>query len=474
MDMERRDHKSTADFRCWAVFAATLTLGVLSAPIYWLNFRIDAVVPIFFKLSGIKLYVIIFIFLSALYFTGVFLVCKILPVEAKSRRLTGIILFFAVIFRIALIVPDPAALSNDMYRYMWDGRVQQNGINPYLYPPGADELRSLRDATIYPNINRKDYPTLYPAGAQIFFRIFYSLVGDSVTGFKAIMVFFDILTLLVLAALLRSWGLNLARLIIYAWNPLVLFEIAYSGHLEGITVFLITAALYLYTTRKKMAAIFMLTLSAAVKLYPALLLAAFLNRGSRLKGMIIFSFTIILLYLPFIGAGTKLSGFLPVYLNNPYESFNLGLKYLLMGLMPGLEYRVLSWLFIFVLAIAGLVVFLKHKENIQAVRYGYMLTGLLMILMPASLHPWYVVSVVPFLVIYPSPAWLLFTCTVSLSYLKYTSPQGIMPMWVLLVEYLPLFVMLSAEFLLSRNKGRGKPAVTDVNYNNGEIMEIRQ
>ena len=217
--------------------------------------------------------------------------------------------------------------------------------------------------TVYPNINRKDYPTLYPAGAQIFFRGFYSLVGDSVTGFKAIMVLFDILTLLVLAALLRSWGLNTARLIIYAWNPLVIFEISYSGHLEGITVFLMTAALYLHAARKKVAAIFMLALSAAVKLYPALILAAFLNRGSRLKGIIIFSSTITLLYLPFIGAGTHLSGFLPVYLNNPYESFNLGFKYLLMGLMPGLEYRVLSWLFIVALAIAGLVVFLKHKEN---------------------------------------------------------------------------------------------------------------
>ncbi len=451
-----------------------LTLGLLSAAIYWLNFKIDAVVPIFNKLLGIQRYVIIFLFLSALYFTSVLIVLKIIPAKAKSRRLTGMILFFAVIFRIGLISPDPAVLSKDMYRYMWDGRVQQNGINPYLHPPRANELYGLRDAKIYPNINRKDYPTLYPAGAQIFFRGFYSLVGDSVTGFKAIMVLFDILTLLVLAALLRSWGLNTARLIIYAWNPLVIFEISYSGHLEGITVFLMTAALYLHAARKNVAAIFMLALSAAVKLYPALILAAFLNRGSRLKGSIIFSSTITLLYLPFISAGTHLSGFLPVYLNNPYESFNLGFKYLLMGLMPGLEYRVLSWLFIVALAIAGLVVFLKHKETIQTVRYGYILTGLLMILMPASLHPWYVILLIPFLVIYPNPAWLLFTCTVSLSYLKYTSPQGIMPTWVLLAEYLPLFVMLSAECVLSRNQGRGKPADTDATCRNGEIMEIRQ
>ncbi|WP_319288165.1 hypothetical protein [Desulfosarcina sp.] len=335
-------------------------------------------------------------------------------------------------------------------------------------------MKGLRDEKVFPNINRKDYPTLYPAGAQVFFRVVYSLVGDSVTGFKAIMVFFDILTLVMLAALLRSWGLNLARLIIYAWNPLVIFEISYSGHLEGVTVFLMTAALYLYATRKKMVAIFMLALSAAVKLYPALLLAAFLNRGIRIKGILIFASTIILLYLPFIAAGTHLSGFLPVYLNNPYESFNLGVKYLLMGLMPGIEYRVLSWLFIIVLAIAGLVVFLKHKNTVQAVRQGYMLTGLLIILMPASLHPWYVILVIPFLVIYPNPAWLVFTCTVSLSYLKYTSPNGIMPLWVLLVEYLPLFVMLSAEFILSRNKGRAKPADTDGRYNNRKIMKVRR
>jgi alpha-1,6-mannosyltransferase len=456
------------------VFTAMLALGLLSAAIYWLTFKSDAAVPIVANVSGLERYVIIFLVLSAFYFIGVWLVCRIMPVDAKSWRLTGMILFFAVIFRIGLIAPDPVVLSKDMYRYMWDGRVQHNGINPYLHPPGAIELKDLRDKRVFPNINRKDYPTLYPAGAQVFFRVVYSLVGDSVSGFKATMVFFDLLTLVMLAALLRSWGLSLARLIIYAWNPLVIFEISYSGHLEGITVFLMTAALVLYVTRKKMAAIFMLALSAAVKLYPALLLAAFLNRGMRLKGIILFSSTIMLLYLPFIGAGTHLPGFLPVYLNNPYESFNLGVKYLLMGVVPGLEYRVVSWLFIFALAIAGLVVFVKHKENMQALRYGYMLTGLLMILMPASLHPWYVVLVIPFLVIYPSPAWLVFSCTVSLSYLKYISPQGIMPMWVLLVEYLPLFVMLSAEFILSRSKGLAKQADTDGLDNNRKMMEVRQ
>jgi len=454
--MERLNHKIINSFNSRAVFTAIAGLGSLSAAIYWINFKIFELFAVLFGLADIQLYVIMFLFLSVLYLTGVFLVIKLMPKEETSWRLTGIIIFLAIIFRLCLIPSNPAVLSKDMYRYIWDGRVQQNGINPYLYPPQADELKNLRDNQIFPNINRKDYPTLYPAGAQIFFRIFYVLAGNSVTAHKGIMVFFDILTLLVLSALLRAYGFNASRIIVYAWSPLVIFEIAYSGHLEGLTVFLMATALYLYAIRQKIPAIIVLALSAAVKLYPALLLVAFLKRGDRIKGIITFSATIMLLYLPFVSAGGKISGFLPVYLQNPHESFNLGLKHLLMRLFPGLDYYLLSLMFIIALVIAGLVVLLKDKEGLEVIRYAYILVGSLMILMPASLHPWYVIMIIPFLVIYPHPAWLIFTCTVTLSYLKYTSPQGIMPTWILLTEYLPLFGLLAAGCILRyRFKGSG-------------------
>jgi hypothetical protein len=451
MDMERPVHKIKNYFNSRTVFAGIVGLGSLSAAIYWINFKIYDLVPVFDRLSGIQLYVITFLFLSVLYLTGVFLVIKLMPREGTHWNLTGIIIFLAIIFRLCLIPSDPAVLSKDMYRYIWDGRVQQNGFNPYLYPPQAAELENLRDNQIFPNINRKDSPTLYPAGAQVFFRIFYVLVGDSVTAYKGIMVFFDSLSLLVLSALLRAYGFKASRIIVYAWNPLVIFEIAYSGHLEGLTVFLVATALYLYAIHKKIPGIIILALSAAVKLYPALLLAAFLNRGDRLKGIIAFSATIMLLYLPFLGAGRKVAGFLPVYLKNPYEIFNLGLKYLLMRLIPGLDYYLLSLVFIIALAIAGLVVLLKGKEDLDVIRYSYILVGSMMILMPASLHPWYVILIIPFLAFYPNPAWLIFTCSVTLSYLKYTSPQGIMPTWILLIEYLPLFALLAAGYILRPN-----------------------
>ena len=472
--MEKPSHKQTNRWKPRAVLAAITVLGVLSAAVYLVNFRIHDLVPGFSGLSGIQLYVVIFLFLSALYLGGVVLVLKTIPNEVTSWGLIGIVILLSIIFRISLLPSEPTVLSNDMYRYIWDGRVQQNGINPYQYPPGADELENLRDDLIFPNINRQDDLTLYPAGAQVFFKIFHALVGDSVIGFKGVMVFFDTLTVLVLIALLHHHGLNLSRIILYSWNPLVIFEIAYSGHLEGLTVFLMVAALYLSAIHNKIAGVFMLALAAAIKLYPALLLAAFINRGERIKDLVVFFITILLLYLPFMGAGKRMSGFLPVYLKNPYESFNLGLKYPLMRLIPGLDYYLLSLLFITILGIAGLVVFLKNKEDTEISWYAYILTGWLLILMPASLHPWYVILIIPFLTIYPSTAWLIFTCTVTLSYLKYTAPHGIMPTWVLLVEYLPLFALLAAGFILRRYAKRRKIFGIQFSRKNAEMEGVQQ
>jgi len=362
MDMEKPNHKHSDRWRHRAVLAAITALGVLSAAVYALNFNIGNLFPAFSELAGIQLYVAMFLFLSVVYLGAVVLVLKKIPRNATSWSLVLMILVLAILFRINLVPSEPTVLSKDMYRFIWDGRVQLKGINPYRYPPDAAELKDLRDDQIFPNINRQEYPTLYPAGAQIFFRFVHALAGNSVAGFKAIMVFFDILSIWLLMALLQKHGLDRSRIIIYAWNPLVIFEIAYSGHLEGLTVFLMVGALYLAATHKKLPGIVMLAFSAAVKMYPALLLAAFLNRGNRIKGLVAFFATILILYLPFLGAGSKLSGFLPVYLKNPYESFNLGLKYLLMRLLPGIDYYLFSLLFILFLVIAGLVVFFKNKE----------------------------------------------------------------------------------------------------------------
>ncbi len=448
MDMEKANHKRLNDFHSRALLAGITGLGLISAVIYLFNFKLNPRLPEWFGQTDIHAYILLFFFLSVIYFIAVFLILNNKSTIGCSKSLLGVILFFSIFFRLCLIPLTPGILSSDMYRYIWDGRVQQSGTNPYSYAPAHEQLKSLRDDRIFPNINRKNSPTIYPAGAQLFFRISYTLVGNSISGYKGLITFFDLLTLLLLTALLRVYRFDTARLLIYAWNPLVIFEIAYSGHLEGLTLFLIVAALYLNALKKRTLGIILLALAGTIKLYPALLLAAFLNRGRRIKGIVTFLTVFALLYVPYVGVGNKLSGFLPVYLNNPYESFNLGLKYLIMLLFPGLGYSLLTQLFIIALLTSGLIVFFKIKQDVQVIQSAYLLVGWLIILMPAALHPWYAILIIPFLAFYPSPAWLFFTCAVTLSYLKYVSAKGIMPTWVMLAEYLPLFVLLTVGFIL--------------------------
>jgi hypothetical protein len=256
------------------------------------------------------------------------------------------------------------------------------------------------------------------------------------------------LTLFVLLALLRVCRYDGWRLLIYAWNPLVIFEIAYSGHLEGLTVFWMVLACYLSATHRHMSGAAALAVSSAIKLYPALLLPALLGRGQRVKGGLAFAITLLLLYGPYLGAGRKVLGFLPIYLQNPYENFNLGLKTVMMQLLPQIHYSVWSIVFLLGLAAAGLYVFFKDKHPNLTLRYAFILMGLLVVLMPASLHPWYVIILIPFLCFYPAVAWLLFSCMVTLSYLKYVSPTGIMPAWILMLEYGLLFVLLAGGSII--------------------------
>ena len=453
--------------------AVIVGFGLISGLIYLFNFKLY---PYFTQLgfvsqTGIHFYIFLFSILSVLYFAGIYLVFKNrLPLK-QSKKIVFSIIIFAVIFRACLLPADPAVLSKDMYRYIWDGRVQQKGFNPYQYPPEASELKELRDNNVYPSINRKSYPTLYPAGAQIFFRLFHIIVGESVSGYKGLMTLFDVATLFVLLALLRVHGFDETRLIVYAWNPLVIFEIAYSGHLEGLTVFWMVLSLYLHAIHKQMPAIAALAISSAIKLYPALLLPALLNRGGRIKGLFTFGIAFVLFYLPFFVAGRKVLGFLPIYLQNPYESFNLGLKYVVQYLWPQFNYYLLSQFFLLGLLAAGLVVFFQPKHKDRPVRYAYYLMGLLMVLMPASLHAWYVIILLPFLCFYPAVAWILFSCTVTLSYLKYVSPSATMPTSVLMLEYGTLITLLAGGWILRWIAGKKGENAVPLDRRNPYFME---
>jgi hypothetical protein len=426
-------------------------LGLMGTPVYALNFGF----PQFFHKLGLiwpgtsfyATFLYQFSTLGALYLAGLGIAFRRDTEPATGRCLLYIVLFFGILYRV-LLVPTQPMLSSDMYRYIWDGRVQAHGINPYRYPPNHKAIEHLRDKAVYPYINRKGSPTIYPAGTQLLFYALNKLGIRSVSAFKGAVCLFDTGSMLLLVMILTNLGLNRERVLIYAWNPLVIYELGNNGHLDGFMVFFILLALLFLIKGRSVASVSSLAFAASLKLYPAVILPAII-RNKKIQGLAVFTCIILLLYLPYLSAGKKIVGFLPEYFENPYERFNLGLKAYILSLFPDLDHLIITKLFAVALIVVAGIVFIKQKNTIRAIKFACVLAGLQIVLSSASFHPWYVVWIIPFLAMFPSPAWIFFSLVLPFSYLKYGSPSGNLPEWIRHLEYIPFFILLALDYFMS-------------------------
>src|SRR5438445_1831615 len=206
-------------------------LGLLSVFIYGVNFRLGEVLVQFGILAtppqSIVSYLIQLFPLTVFYLLALGLAARVKTEDGKT--LVPEILLFAILFRLFL-VPMETSLSSDIYRYIWDGRVQVAGkMNPYLYPPADKHLATLRDQEIYPYISQKEARTVYPAGAQILFRTLYRAGLDSPAALKAAALGAEAFTFLLLFLILKERRLPHNWIVIYACNSLMIYAFFYMG-----------------------------------------------------------------------------------------------------------------------------------------------------------------------------------------------------------------------------------------------------
>src|SRR5438132_1717203 len=222
-----------------------------------------------------------------------------LVIKARAARSTLIIVIvLAVLFRLSLLF-FPPYLSDDIYRYVWDGRVQAAGINPYRYIPADAALEQLRDHEIYPRINRRDYArTIYPPMSEAVFFL-TTRISETVTWMKATMVLFEALAVWALAVLLASLGLPRQRILLYAWHPLVVWEFAGSGHADSIAIAFIALALLARRRESEIGTGFTLAGATLGKAFPFVLFPAFYKRWSW-KVPPVFLTTSVVGYLPYL------------------------------------------------------------------------------------------------------------------------------------------------------------------------------
>nr|BFE62078.1 hypothetical protein GCM10020063_066040 [Dactylosporangium thailandense] len=302
----------------------------------------------------------------------------------------------------------PPNSSDDVYRYLWDGRVQRAGIDPYRHPPAAPQLRPLRDDTLWhpgapwcvPDgctlINRPAVPTIYPPVAEALFAALPARVG----AFQLAMAAFAAATGALLWFALTSLGRDPRRAVLWAWCPLVALEAGNNAHADAAAVFLAALALLLAARGSNARAGAVLGLAIATKLTPALLVPA-LTRRRPLVVLACAAGAVAAVYLPHVlAAGPAVLGYLPGYLHE--EGYADGARFALLGLV--LPRALTAPAAALILAAAAVLVRRRADPDRPWRAAAAMVAVTLLVAAPA--YPWYALLLV-MLVAYGAPAeWL--------------------------------------------------------------------
>ncbi len=272
-------------------------------------------------------------------------------------------------------------------------------------------------------------------------------------GFKVLALAADASTLLLLFLILKQLGLPRSRILIYAWNPLLIYELFHSGHLETFMIPLLIGFIYLMLQDRAIGAGLALGLATAVKLVPVFFLAT-VPRGQRLRAFLPCALVLALAYLFYADAGAKILGFLPTYFSDPYEIFNLGIIQLALLSLTEMFSLPALWirLALFALLFAVLAATARHScaSRVEVIEKSYIVLSAYLLLIYPAFHPWYLCTLIPLLCVIPSRAWILFSVLLPLSYVKYLTAGGVMPAWVTFVQFVPLYALLALEFFSLR------------------------
>ena len=336
--------------------------------------------------------------------------------RCPSNKWTLYIIFTVALAARLICVAAPPFLSTDIYRYVWDGKVQAAGINPFRYIPADPHLAFLRDTSIYPHINRADYAhTIYPPGAQLLFLLLTRLRA-TVTFMKLAFLGFETVTCFVLLRIFKLLGVPRERIVIYAWHPLCFWEIASSGHVDGATLTFLTLAIYTRLRNRPAPTGVWLAAATLTKLYPAALFPAFFERR-RWKMPAIFIAFVLAGYACYSSVGGAVFGFLPAFAQE--EGLQTGDRYFLLTLanrlfhtaVPPAAYIALCGL---LMAAICLWAFLRAQSP-GAFNFAALVIATALNLFYSPHYPWYFLWLLPFLAIVPwRPAFYLVTVSTYL------------------------------------------------------------
>ena len=363
-----------------------------------------------------------------------------------DRRWLFVLLAGVVLLR--LCPPWDALIgSDDTFRYLWDGRVQAHGINPFAHAPDAPELAHLQESRFQPNIYRPDMRTVYPGLAQIWFLAAYALHPTGFIGWKLILLLHELAAAWLLFALLRERGLPPLRALGYAWSPLPVVQLFGGGHLDGLMVPWLLLAVWMYRHHRPGWAAACLGAAAQVRpvalfAVPPLLLGRGLTFKHRTAGGLAFTAAFVLFLLPYAGAGRLLVESLLVYASR--WRFN-GSIFQLMELALGRRawVRRAAYGVVAATSIGSSWLPMELHGRMAVALAGYFV-------MAPTVYPWYLLGILALISLYGGPLPMALPSLITLSdlvfWVKAMGGKWRLPPALLLLEYLGILALLCWQF----------------------------
>lgn len=391
----------------------------------------------------------------------------LLVLRSIGRPRLAWLIALAVVCRVVLWVDMPT-LSTDVWRYLWDGRLSNAGINPYTYrvdDPALDDLRT----PLSERVEHTHMSTPYPPAAQVTFVATVAIQPEQARAMQVVFTLFDLGSGVLIVLLLRALGRPEKWATIYLLNPLIIVEFAHGAHVDSMMTFFTLLALLAHVQARNMQSSLALALSVLTKYIPAILIPVFLRQwGPRFA--VLFGVVVLLGFVPFLDAGSGIGeqddgsgifGAVRIYTND--WKTNDGFFYWLHErLIPYSDDPLQTTRFVTnaMLLLAGGWVLLQTPANADPERIILNAAVLICVylLLVAAMFPWYLTWLIALLPLLPFHrqsnvllfliAWLFFSWAVQWSYLIYLNPDDPREdLWMRYVEYVPLFALLGAALL---------------------------
>jgi len=322
----------------------------------------------------------------------------------------------------------PPGVDDDIHRYLWDGRVQRLGYNPYIVVPSDPALAGLH-ASETRTLNNPEVPSPYPAGAQLFFRA-VTAIHESIFALKVAFVVCALAIVLVLLDILRCSGQGAHWVLVYAWNPLLATDVAGSGHIDILGVLLLLVSIAALVRRWRAVAALAFGLAVSVKLLPIVLLPLYWRRV-RMRDAALAAIAVGLLYVPFLNHGRIPLGSLGSYVqrfrfNDPVFATleRVAAPQLVAGLAVLVGFLTAIWM---------------RRKSAEGSAEAFAWPMAASLFCAPVVYPWYLLWMLPFLRSTSTLPILVWTLSILPTYyvwhLRAVGRPWLVPDWIVILEY---------------------------------------